>query len=303
MPTREVETRLVKVTTDIRMSLKSPSPALNQDSGEFRKQTKDTKQDIQWMAKSKRKWKKCKSPPPEQQQEEERILQDQRNYQKEIAEWKGREFLLDFLQSHFPEHLDNITLRGTPTLEEIRMIGNEDLATGVRQCRRLFNAPVISDTVGSLLYQELRQGHALDHTHEVQYEEEAESNEDGGSSIYMPPGVVRRQKTCGFDQPMVTDTAHRDVYFNGEIGGLLADSLQAPAPSLRRANTTDLSETMARTTSPTARGWSSMSLAKDRRAASIPMQKKAFDGFVKDIKKSARKSATSFAASLASGYS
>ncbi|KAF3026460.1 hypothetical protein E8E14_012581 [Neopestalotiopsis sp. 37M] len=166
MPAREIDIKPTKVFTDIRTSIKNLDLAPIQGSGEFKNDPKVTKQDNKRIGKTERKWKKDKSPPPMLHQE------DERDHEKQEAQWKGRHFLLDFLRSHFPKHLDNITLRGTPTLEEIRFIGNEDLATGVRQCRRLFNAPVISDKVGSLLYQELRQGQALDHTHEVQYDPE-----------------------------------------------------------------------------------------------------------------------------------
>ncbi|KAL7622156.1 hypothetical protein AAE478_007658 [Parahypoxylon ruwenzoriense] len=80
----------------------------------------------------------------------------------------GSDFLKDFLRCHFEEHLDYIRIVNNLTLDEIKMIGNEQSkALGVRQCRRLFNAPVLSDQIGFLLWCELRQGHNLDHNHEI----------------------------------------------------------------------------------------------------------------------------------------
>jgi hypothetical protein len=238
MPAREVDIKPTKVFTDIRTSIKNLDSAPIQGSGEFKNDPKVTKQDNKRIAKTERKWKKDKSPPPMLHQE------DERDHERQEAQWKGRHFLLDFLRSHFPQHLDNITLRGTPTLEEIRFIGNEDLATGVRQCRRLFNAPVISDKVGSLLYQELRQGQALDHTHEVQYDPEA-------YGTCIPSKVIHRERTCGLEVP-VTTRRGAPAYKRHEFSGLITKySVEAPDPSLRRAHTTDLSEVMPQSTTAT----------------------------------------------------
>ncbi|KAI0378950.1 hypothetical protein F5Y04DRAFT_283320 [Hypomontagnella monticulosa] len=71
----------------------------------------------------------------------------------------GREFLKDFVRYYFREYVDHIRIISTLTFEEIKMIGNEqDQAYGVQQCRRLFNALVLSDQVGHLLWCELRKG-------------------------------------------------------------------------------------------------------------------------------------------------
>ncbi|KAI1636813.1 hypothetical protein F4809DRAFT_607269 [Biscogniauxia mediterranea] len=92
----------------------------------------------------------------------------------------GVDFLRDFLSCHFEEHLNQIRITCGLTLEQIKMIGNEkDKKWGVRQCRRLFNAPVLSDQIGYLLWCELRQGDALDHKHEKHENSESEIEEEG----------------------------------------------------------------------------------------------------------------------------
>lgn len=107
------------------------------------------------------------SPPPILQQRDFEELQHEHEFRRRFSIQEAHDFLSDFLRVHFAGHRDLVTIRTAKTLEEIKMIGNEeDVATGVRQCRRLFNAPVLSDRVGSLLYEELRQGEDLDHSHE-----------------------------------------------------------------------------------------------------------------------------------------
>ncbi|KAH9907169.1 hypothetical protein F4778DRAFT_525701 [Xylariomycetidae sp. FL2044] len=91
----------------------------------------------------------------------------EREFRHCVSVGEGEEFLKNFLRHHFEEYLDQIRVTCDLTLEEIKMIGNEeDKKSGVGQCRRLFNAPVLSDQVGYLLWCELRQGDALDHSHE-----------------------------------------------------------------------------------------------------------------------------------------
>ncbi|CAJ2504926.1 Uu.00g123200.m01.CDS01 [Anthostomella pinea] len=122
----------------------------------------------------------------------------------------GDEFLRDFLRCHFEQYLDHIRIISGQTLEEVKMIGNEkDQKLGVRQCRRLFNAPVLSDQIGYLLWCELRQGKALDHSHERQTEVMTErggiSMEDArvghanelrhGQNEYSSSANYRRTKT------------------------------------------------------------------------------------------------------------
>ncbi|KAI0009361.1 hypothetical protein F4779DRAFT_640554 [Xylariaceae sp. FL0662B] len=93
-------------------------------------------------------------------------LARERETRRRESVWDGREFLRDFLRTHFGEYLRHIQITSELTLDEIRMIGNEaDKKWGTRQCRRLFNAPVLSDSIGYLLWCELRQGDALDHSH------------------------------------------------------------------------------------------------------------------------------------------
>ncbi|KAK8062166.1 hypothetical protein PG997_014263 [Apiospora hydei] len=114
-------------------------------------------------------------------------LQREHEFRRRFSEQEGRDFLADFLRVHFAPHRDAVAIRRRPakTLEEIKMIGNEeDVAAGVRQCRRLFNAPVLSDRVGSLLYEELRQGAELDHSHEwwrlVTSDEDDDADDENG---------------------------------------------------------------------------------------------------------------------------
>ncbi|KAK8030171.1 hypothetical protein PG993_011462 [Apiospora rasikravindrae] len=143
------------------------------------------------------------SPPPPQQQhplssppqsplQALAELQREHEFRQRFSVQEGRDFLTDFLRVHFASHRDVVAIRRWPakTLEEIKMIGNEeDVASGVRQCRRLFNAPVLSDRVGSLLYEELRQGADLDHSHEwwrlVTSDEDEEGEVGGGDGAKL----------------------------------------------------------------------------------------------------------------------
>ncbi|KAK8078796.1 hypothetical protein PG994_002603 [Apiospora phragmitis] len=201
------EPQYTRVATDIRISLLGPDPTLEADSEEFKKQAKEIKKDLQRLTRYTRRqhsnpatmaeYSRIQRPsstpaltaiarvptimtqqqqqhqqqeqqlqqiPPQQKLEE---LQHEHEFRRRFSVQEGRDFLADFLRVHFAEHRDHVAIRTAKTLEEIKMIGNEeDVASGVRQCRRLFNAPVLSDSVGSLLYEELRQGEDLDHSHE-----------------------------------------------------------------------------------------------------------------------------------------
>ncbi|KAK7964415.1 hypothetical protein PG988_011389 [Apiospora saccharicola] len=128
------------------------------------------------------------SPPPPPLELELEALQQEHEFRRRFSIQEGRDFLEDFLRVHFGAHRDHVSIRADAdraaarglTLEEIKMIGNEeDVAAGVRQCRRLFNAPVLSDRVGSLLYEELRQGDELDHSHEWRRFVTDSDSEDG----------------------------------------------------------------------------------------------------------------------------
>ncbi|KAK8116480.1 uncharacterized protein PG998_004761 [Apiospora kogelbergensis] len=205
-PVKELqEPKYYRVATDIRISLKGPNPTLETDSEEFKKQAKEIKKDMQRLSRySRRQYSNPatlaeysrlqlastmtttnptstiavsqqqlsqplspSSPPPNLQPQSLEELQHEHEFRRRFSIQEAHDFLSDFLQVHFAEHRDLVTVRTSKTLEEVKMIGNEeDVASGVRQCRRLFNAPVISDRVGSLLYEELRQGADLDHSHE-----------------------------------------------------------------------------------------------------------------------------------------
>lgn len=136
------------------------------------------------------------SPPPPLELELE-ALQQEHEFRRRFSIQEGRDFLSDFLRVHFAAHRDHVAIRADAasarTLEEIKMIGNEeDVASGVRQCRRLFNAPVLSDRVGSLLYEELRQGDDLDHSHEwrpfVTDSDDEDEDEDEGEGEWREYG-------------------------------------------------------------------------------------------------------------------
>ncbi|KAI1485194.1 hypothetical protein F5X96DRAFT_661072 [Biscogniauxia mediterranea] len=123
----------------------------------------------------------------------------------------GVDFLRDFLDCHFEEHLSQIRITCGLTLEEIKMIGNEeDKKWGVRQCRRLFNAPVLSDQIGYLLWCELRQGDALDHKHEKHENSESQVEEEGQLSpveeVPQPQGSeMERHRKGSVDSEVVSE--------------------------------------------------------------------------------------------------
>ncbi|KAH8196415.1 hypothetical protein TruAng_009431 [Truncatella angustata] len=291
-----------RVATDIRISLRGPSPEVEQDSEEFRRQSREIKKDIQRMSKYKTKSAQTKIKSQARQEEDERHTREglmyEHEFRRRMSANEGREFLLDFIQDHFPEHVQNITIRGTKTLEEIKMIGNEDEpSVGVRQCRRLFNAPVMSDQVGLLLWQELRQGDALDHSHETLTGDEAER--DG-----VVLQAVRRRRSKELDRLLTEYIAERRV--EREASTVADASLPVNAqqnrevavkPYLGRTNCNQGPGGRSAMRMPEA-----MSRVAEQAAACISMEKKAPDGFLGGVKKSAAKGVAQFAAALASGY-
>lgn len=118
-------------------------------------------------------------------------LQEENEFRHLLAVQEGRDFLHHFATTHFESHMDHISITNTKSIGEIKMIGNEELSVGVQQCRRLFNAPVISDDMGLLLWQELRQGDALDHSHE---------EATAGAAAGIAPEEFRRQRTADFEE-------------------------------------------------------------------------------------------------------
>ncbi|KAI8631230.1 hypothetical protein F5Y19DRAFT_473628 [Xylariaceae sp. FL1651] len=196
----------------------------------------------------------------------------------------GKGFLTDFLRYHFEDQFDNIRIISKLTLEEIKMIGNEEnINCGVRQCRRLFNAPVLSDQVGYLLWRELRQGNALDHSHKRM--------EDGASLQYNNVDDTHEQRTSeetqGADFIDLAVSIHISPQIERSRSGLSHDgslnSGQASSPS-----STKTSETKADQIQPPP--------MEER------LQKRKADCFMGDFKKHTLTGAGYFAASLARGY-
>ncbi|KAK6083437.1 hypothetical protein SCUP234_03787 [Seiridium cupressi] len=286
---------LNRVTTDIRISLKKPSPELEQDSEEFKRQAREIKKDIQRISKYKNRHRRKRSKSRNREEEGERETQERLKYEHEfrrrVSVIEGREFLLDFIQYHFASHMENITIKNTKTLEEIKMIGNEELSIGVRQCRRLFNAPVISDQVGLLLWQELRQGDALDHTHEFRTDDEAERDN-------ISPELVRRKRTEESDAHMAEYVAERQATpICGDTHENTPRYQNTASPCPRTATVAPID-----THSSPMRVIAALGLVTEQTSSSIPIEKKAVDSFLNGVKKSAFRGASQFAASLASGY-
>ncbi|KAI0175140.1 hypothetical protein BJ166DRAFT_587886 [Pestalotiopsis sp. NC0098] len=325
--TKREEMAEIMVKTDIRIFTKFPDPSIEKNSDEYRRQAKEIQKATQWMSKFQGRYKgrQNRSPAPSQSRsmaqgvQPHEDLNGERHSQYEFDfRWcvdvcQGRDFLIDFLRCHFPEHMSIITLRGTPTLAEIRIIGNEQMAEGVRQCRRLFNAPVISDTVGLLLYQELRQGESLDHSHDVCNDKEAIL--DG-----VTPNVITEQTTQHLRERMNRYIAAREAHES--LARSMAErranptrpstapvlpSIPEHAPGLKRANTTDLSTAAARPAIE-HRG-RSMSMASIWSAATTTITSESMElkvpegyGVFRSLRRSSRKSSMSHRASLDSGY-
>ncbi|KAK8112507.1 hypothetical protein PG984_013033 [Apiospora sp. TS-2023a] len=225
------------VATDLRISLLGPDPALRAaDSDEFKRQAREIKKDLQRLSRYTRnartstrartrrqhsnpatlaeysRLQQRVSPPPPSPALELEALQQEHEFRRRFSIQEGRDFLADFLRVHFAAHRDHVAIRAEGlTLEEIKMIGNEeDVAAGVRQCRRLFNAPVLSDRVGSLLYEELRQGDELDHSHEWRSWEYAARKDHHKNKEkkkwakknrkQLPPEELRRRRVDEFER-------------------------------------------------------------------------------------------------------
>ncbi|KAI0026022.1 hypothetical protein F4780DRAFT_718118 [Xylariomycetidae sp. FL0641] len=149
-------------------------------------------------------------------------------------------FLRDFVGAHFGEHADAIRITAdAATLDDIKMIGNEtDQRTGVGACRRLFNAPVLSDQVGYLLWQELRQGEALGHSHDCEdcipeYGEFDELEEEDVPPDTITPRPeyhlrIRCPRSCCAPPPPATAAADQPPVPIGDFtrdDGLVAEAL------------------------------------------------------------------------------
>jgi hypothetical protein len=129
----------------------------------------------------------------------------------------GQEYLREFLRHHFEDHIDSIRVISNITLEEIRMIGNvRNKSLGVRQCRRLFNAPVLSDEIGHLLWRRLRQGiNTFDHVHERTQDEEASAMQYDAADEPSEPGVIRKVVN-GEERYYVTASALANIFSQTE---------------------------------------------------------------------------------------
>ncbi|KAI0129717.1 hypothetical protein BJ170DRAFT_593264 [Xylariales sp. AK1849] len=283
-----------KVPTDIRISLKGPSPTLDQDSEEFKKQAREIKKDLQRLSKYTEKHARRKSKSPTRLNEELRQatgeLEQQHEFRRCMAVQEARDFLLNFLNHHFEDHLDHITIKCSSTLDEIKMIGNEELSLGVRQCRRLFNAPVISDQIGMLLWSELRQGDSLDHSHAVRSDDEAKK-EDVAPRVLSKRGMEELDERKAECMAMQQSPPCSGII--GQFSGQNHIGCGQPSPSTSN-------EPAAGGTAPGA--VEAVAARIKQATSSVPMERKVIDGFLHGIKRRTVKGAGYFAASLATGY-
>ncbi|ORY58432.1 uncharacterized protein BCR38DRAFT_447291 [Pseudomassariella vexata] len=286
-PEETDDQRVTRVTTNIRISLKGPSPALEQDSEEFKKQGKEIQKDIRRLSRYCRKHSRRKSSPvrfADEQRQAAEQLEQECEFRRRLSVQDGVAFLEDFLHHHFPEHLDHIRIQSTLTLEDIKMIGNEEAAKGIRECRRLFNAPVISDEIGTLLWNELRQGDALDHSHEWRSEDEVDKEN-------IPLAEIRQQRA--------TILAEQKAKF---MANALQEQLacRGVGPSNGQGRTPPR---RSRDVSPTRIVAATTAVQQhDESSSTAVMDKKAVEGFLDEVKDRTAKAAGYFAASLASGY-
>ncbi|KAI1504769.1 hypothetical protein F5X99DRAFT_370921 [Biscogniauxia marginata] len=181
---------MMMTTPSFRLSLMgaeiNPLPKKDERTRELERDEREIKKYI----------KKAPNKSPEQVEEERQATEQlirECEFRRRKSIHDGEVFLKDFLNCHFEGHLDQIRISCDLTLENIKMIGNEeDQRCGVKQCRRLFNAPVLSDQIGYLLWRELRQGDSLDHSHEKETEGEAESR-------LKPIEEVRERQVSGLE--------------------------------------------------------------------------------------------------------
>lgn len=290
---------VTRVPSNIRMSLRGPSPTLDQNSDEFKRQAKEIKKDLQRWSRYAGRHARRKSKGPvcfeEGSKHTMEQLEHEHEFRRRVSVEQGKDFLLDFLQHHFEEHLGTITIKSNKTLEEIKMIGNEELPVGVRQCRRLFNAPVISDQVGLLLWQELRQGDALCHSHEV-------PTQDEGSESHILEMEVIQQTSVGLllEGSMAEYIAQSQVC--GGVLGQLGVQIHNHNCTCRgmAASAQDLADSAPRTAM--LEGVVAAAASQQAAGASIPMERRTLDGFLEGIKRRTSRGAGYFAGSLATGY-
>lgn len=214
-------------------------------------------------------------------------LQEENEFRHLLAVQEGRDFLYHFAKTHFESHMDHISITNTKSIGEIKMIGNEELSVGVQQCRRLFNAPVISDEMGLLLWQELRQGDALDHSHE-----EAAAAAGAVAADDVAPEERRRQRTAAFEEQIAA--WHTYQQRRAEHGTELCEALRS-----RYGYTYDSVERAAKPGKPARR-------PPPKRGPypllALPVERRALDGFLNEVKRRTARSAGTLAATLAAGY-
>jgi hypothetical protein len=282
------------------MSLTGPSPTLKQNSEEFKREARAIKKDIRSLRRITRSGgRDARLKPKNRIRHEEKTelhranLEYENEFLRRATVEDGKDFLLDFLRYHFPDHLDSIAIKCRKTLEEIKTIGNEERSVGVRQCRRLFNAPVLSDEIGLLLWTELRQGDALSHCHEFHPDDEAWMED-------FAPEQLERKRTADLEARMTeyVKTQNLVVWNNHSSNSVVSHgntgyNITSPSPTIKNAPNVDASQVRA-VAAVTA-------LVEQRQ--SVPMDRKAVDGFLVGIKKRTAKGAGYFAASLAAGYS
>ena len=212
-------------------------------------------------------------------------LQEENEFRHLLAVQEGRDFLHHFAKTHFESHMDHISITNAKTIGEIKMIGNEEISVGVRQCRRLFNAPVISDDMGLLLWQELRQGDALDHSHDETM---------AGAPADLAPEELRRQRTADFEERKAA--WHEYQQSRAEQDTEVCEILRSRYGYTYATVPAELAGHQGKTVGRTPPSQEPHPLG------SLPMERRALDGFLNEVKKRTTRSAGILAASLVAGY-
>lgn len=72
-----------------------------------------------------------------------------------IAVWEANEFLRAFAQRGWPDHWDSFSIHCNLSLDELQSIGSLERTEGIRACQRIVCVPVISEEVGTALWEHL----------------------------------------------------------------------------------------------------------------------------------------------------
>jgi hypothetical protein len=108
-----------------------------------------------------------------------------------IAVWEAQEFLREFVQEGWPDHVSSFTIQCNMSLDELRIIGLFEKSNGIRMCQRIVRVPVISEEVGTALWEKLAE--PARRTSALQQEEERVSCER--SSLPKPVTRVSSWRT------------------------------------------------------------------------------------------------------------